>query len=132
MLIKVNFSSEMPIYIQLKDEIVKCIATGEFREGDYLPSIRQLGTELGINMHTVNKAYAILREEGLIVFDRRKGMRVVGIVENADIGVIDNIREDIKNHIARAICAGVAKDEYIAFCRDLFETFSKKWSERHG
>lgn len=128
MLIKVDFSSEVPIYIQLKDEIVKCIAVGEFRDGDYLPPIRQLGTELGINMHTVNKAYAILKESGLIVFDRRKGMRVVGIAENADTGTIEKIKEDIKTQIARAICAGVAKDDYIAFCREIFETFSNNRS----
>lgn len=131
MLIKVDFSSESPIYLQLKDEIVKCIAAGGFREGDYLTSIRQLGTKLGIKMHTVNKACTILRENGLVVFDRRKGMRVAGVAKNTDTGTFEQIRGKLETHIARAICARVAEDEYVTFCRELFETFSKNRSGGH-
>ena len=128
MLIRIDFSSEVPIYLQLKDEMMKCIAAGAYREGDYLPSIRQLGTELGINMHTVNKAYAILRENGLVAFDRRKGMRVVGIGGDGTSGFAGKIRADIETHVAQAICAGMAEEEYISFCRESFKAFSKERS----
>ena len=41
--------------------------------GDTLPSVRQMADHIGINMHTVNKAYSVLRQEGFVKLDRRKG-----------------------------------------------------------
>lgn len=49
------------------------IATSEIQEGESLPSVRQLAETVGINMHTVNKAYTVLKQEGYIQLDRRKG-----------------------------------------------------------
>ena len=67
------FESEEAIYVQLKNQIILGIATDRIREGDSLPSVRQLADNIGINMHTVNKAYSVLRQEGFIKLDRRKG-----------------------------------------------------------
>ena len=48
-------------------------------DGEVLPSVRQMADEIGINMHTVNKAYTILRQEGFVKVDRRRGaFEVVG------------------------------------------------------
>ena len=66
MLIKIDFNSDEAIYMQLRNQIILGIATSRIHEGDSLPSVRQLAEEIGINMHTVNKAYAVLREEGII------------------------------------------------------------------
>ena len=63
MLIKIDFNSDEAIYMQVRNQIILGIATSRIREGDSLPSVRQLADEIGINMHTVNKAYAVLREE---------------------------------------------------------------------
>ena len=65
MLIEIDFNSPEAIYIQLRNQIVMEIAQERLRDGDSLPSVRSLAKELGVNMHTVNKAYAILREEGI-------------------------------------------------------------------
>mgnify|MGYP000307416302 CR=1 FL=1 len=73
MVIKIDFESEEAIYVQLKNQIILGIATDRIREGDSLPSVRQLADNIGINMHTVNKAYSVLRQEGFIKLDRRKG-----------------------------------------------------------
>ena len=66
MYIEIDFNSEEALYIQLRNQIIYGIATRQYKEGDELPSVRQLAETIGINMHTVNKAYAVLRQEGLL------------------------------------------------------------------
>lgn len=73
MIIKIDFESEEAIYIQLRNQIIMGIATDRIHEGDSLPSVRQLAENIGINMHTVNKAYTVLKQEGYIKLDRRRG-----------------------------------------------------------
>lgn len=73
MVIKIDFQSDEALYIQLRNQIILGIATSRIQEGDELPSVRQLAEDVGINMHTVNKAYAVLRQEGFLTIDRRKG-----------------------------------------------------------
>lgn len=73
MLIEIDFNSEEAIYIQLRNQIIMGIATSTIREGDSLPSVRQLADTVGVNMHTVNKAYTVLKQEGFIQLDRRRG-----------------------------------------------------------
>ena len=73
MIIEIDFNSEEALYLQLRNQIILGIATSRFQEGDTLPSVRQLADEIGINMHTVNKAYSVLRQEGFVKVDRRKG-----------------------------------------------------------
>ena len=62
MIIKINMQSEVPIYLQLRNEIVKGIGRGEFEPGESLPTVRQMATDLGINTMTVSKAYQLSRQ----------------------------------------------------------------------
>ena len=73
MYIEIDFNSDEALYMQLRNQIILGIATHQYVEGDSLPSVRQLAEEIGINMHTVNKAYGVLKQEGLIRLDRRRG-----------------------------------------------------------
>ena len=73
MLIEIDFNSEEALYVQLQNQIIMGIAMDLIKEGDALPSVRQLADTVGINMHTVNKAYTVLKQEGFIRLDRRKG-----------------------------------------------------------
>lgn len=73
MVIRIDQSDEAPIYLQIRDQIIEGIARGELSSGDSLPSVRQLAADLGINLHTVNKAYAVLRDEGYVAMRGRKG-----------------------------------------------------------
>lgn len=75
MIIKINMQSEVPIYLQLRNEIVKGIGRGEFEPGESLPTVRQMATDLGINTMTVSKAYQLLKTEGFLETDRRKGTK---------------------------------------------------------
>ena len=69
MIIEIDFNSDEAIYIQLCNQIILGIATSQFREGEQLPSVRQLAETIGINMHTVNKAYSILQQDGFVKID---------------------------------------------------------------
>lgn len=73
--IQIDFNSDEALYIQLRNQIILGIATSRLQEGDTLPSVRQMAETIGINMHTVNKAYSVLRQEGLLCIDRRRGSR---------------------------------------------------------
>lgn len=73
MLITIDFASEEPIYMQIRNAVVAGIAAGELHDGDTLPSVRTLGMEIGVNLHTVNKAYKLLQSEGFIEILRSRG-----------------------------------------------------------
>ena len=73
MFVEIDFDSEEALYMQLRNQIILGIANSVLHEGDSLPPVRQMAGEIGINMHTVNKAYALLREEGYVTIDRRRG-----------------------------------------------------------
>ena len=73
MYIEIDFNSDEALYLQLRNQIIIGIATSQYQEGDTLPSVRQLADTIGINMHTVNKAYSVLKQEGFVKVDRRKG-----------------------------------------------------------
>lgn len=73
MIIRIDQASPDPVYQQIRDQIVASIAHGELLPADRLPSVRTLASDLGVNLHTVNKAYAVLRDEGYLVMHGRSG-----------------------------------------------------------
>ena len=73
MFIEIDQMGQMPIYQQLRNQVVAAIASGQLSPGDGLPSVRSLAGDLGINLHTVNKAYALLRDEGYVLMRGRAG-----------------------------------------------------------
>ena len=118
---EIDFNSDEAIYIQLRNQIILGIATNRYREGDVLPSVRQLADEIGINMHTVNKAYTVLKQEGFVRVDRRRGA-VVAI--NADrIRDIDQVRQELKVILAKASCKNISRQEVHALIDEIFEEY---------
>ncbi len=76
MLLSIDMNSETPIYTQLCNQIIKAIAMNALCEGDELPSVRSLAADIGVNLHTVNKAYNALKADGFLQVNRRKGVVV--------------------------------------------------------
>ncbi|MDJ1121221.1 GntR family transcriptional regulator [Olsenella sp. YH-ols2217] len=76
MVLTVDQMSDVPIYQQIFRQVTQAVAIGELSPGDPLPSVRALGEQLGVNLHTVNKAYALLRDEGYVVMRGRAGARI--------------------------------------------------------
>lgn len=107
--ISIDFSSDQALYIQLRNQIIYGIATERIKEGDPLPSVRQLADNIGINMHTVNKAYAVLKQEGFIKLDRRKGAYIDLDVNK--IRAVEELSKDLKVVLAKAVCKRISKEE---------------------
>jgi len=81
--VQIDMHSQVPIYKQLKIGIISGILTGSLKQGERLPSVRQLGCDLGINLHTVSKVYNLLKDEGYISIHRSQGA-VVNAMPKAD------------------------------------------------
>ena len=122
MLIKMEFDSEIPLYEQLKRQIVIKIADGRLKPGDKLPSVRQLGEDLGINLHTVRKTYNILKGEGYLSIDRRSGAK---IKENFNNG--KEFEKQMKNEleflIANAKNKGIDEKYFLKLCSSYYKNF---------
>lgn len=109
MLIEIDFNSDEAIYIQLRNQIIMGIATSNIREGDALPSVRALAENIGINMHTVNKAYNVLRQEGFIRLDRRKG--AVICIDVNKLQALQDMEEKLRILLAKGSCKRITKAE---------------------
>lgn len=125
MLIKINFESETPIYEQIKKQIILGIAQGELKRGEELPSVRRLAEDIGINLHTVNKAYAILKEEGYLVLDRRKGTLVKENFDSMGEMERESLKEELEYLIGDSKNKGMEKEDFFKICRDIYDQFSK-------
>jgi GntR family transcriptional regulator len=126
MLLQIDFQSDVPIYIQLKQQIIEGIAKGNLKEGESLPSVRQLAEDIGINLHTVNKAYTLLKNDSFILMDRRKGAVVNTRKNMTTDNIKDKLIEDITPIIAEAFCKGIKEEDLIEECSKIFRSFSEE------
>ena len=121
MIIKINFNSTEAIYMQVRNQIIMGVATAKLQEGDSLPSVRQLAEEVGINMHTVNKAYALLREEGIIHLDRRRGA-VIAIDMNK-LQALEDMKRQLAVVLAKGRCKNITKEDVYTLVDEIFEEY---------
>lgn len=119
--LRIDFSSDEAIYLQLCNQIIMGIAMERIKEGDSLPSVRQLADDVGINMHTVNKAYTILRQEGFVKLDRRKGAIICIAVDK--LRQIKQMRRELAKVVARGICNGVSREDAHILIDELYDWF---------
>ncbi len=121
MIIEIDFNSDEAIYVQLCNQIILGIATSQFREGEQLPSVRQLADTIGINMHTVNKAYSILQQDGFVKIDRRRGA-VIAIDINK-LKAIGEAQDELSVVIARALCKGIGRADIHALVDKIYDRY---------
>lgn len=105
MVIEIDFNSDEALYLQLRNQIILAIVKSEIKEGENLPSVRELAGTIGINMHTVNKAYSLLREEGYLQLDRRRGAVVA--VDIDQVKAVMELADTLDLILAQAICKRV-------------------------
>ena len=108
MLIEIDFQSEEAIYIQLMNQIIMAVACQTLQEGDALPPVRQLAGDIGINMHTVNKAYALLRQQGIVSIDRRRGAVIAP--DKSSAAALEDMRERLRPILAKGVCRGISAE----------------------
>ena len=122
MIVEIDFNSEEALYIQLINQIIIGIATDQIREGDTLPSVRQLADNIGINMHTVNKAYSVLKQEGFLRVDRRRGAVIA--LDTDKMRTISEIRRDLSVILARGVCKNVSREEVHNLVDSIYDAFT--------
>lgn len=123
MYVQIDFNSDEAFYIQLRNQIIYGIATSQLQEGENLPSVRDLAENIGINMHTVNKAYAILKQEGYVKLDRRRGA-VIAIDINK-MKAVEEMRQNLRVVLAKAFCKNINCEEAHAIVNEIFDEFER-------
>lgn len=121
MIIEVDFNSDEAIYIQLCNQIIMGIATSVIHEGDSLPSVRRLADTIGVNMHTVNKAYSVLKLEGYISLDKRRGA-----VISLDIDKLEELqvmKRQLQIVLARGCCKNISRQEVHELVDEIFDDY---------
>lgn len=122
MFIELDLQSETPIYTQLVDQIVEGIASGELKPGDSLPSIRSLAEDLGINLHTVNKAYNLLKQEGLLQVNRKTGVIVQpGGLPGVTEVFAEKLRRQLRSLAAAAALRGMTEEVFAQESRSVYQ-----------
>lgn len=126
MLIKIDFESDNPIYMQLREQLIEGIARGELLLDETLPSVRQLAEDIGINLHTVNKTYNILKAEGYLSVDRRKGAMVNAIPHEYEETKQDELRRNLSGILAQMHCKGIRREVIDQWIDEDFKGFGPK------
>lgn len=121
MLIEIDFNSDEAIYVQLCNQIIMGIVTEQLKVGETLPSVRQLADTIGINMHTVNKAYSVLRQEGFLSIDRRRG--AVISIDVDKIRALEEMKENLLPVLAKGCCKNITREEVHALIDEIFEEY---------
>ena len=117
MLLKLEFSSDIPIYQQIRDQVVVAIASGQLVPGDKLPTIRTLAEEAGINMMTASKAYQLLKTEGYITTGRRDG----ATVRMPAAGAAPKTVESLRLKLCELRLAGMERTDILELCKKLID-----------
>jgi len=122
MLIEIDFNSDEAIYVQLQHQIIMGIATAAISEGDSLPSVRQLADTVGINMHTVNKAYSLLKQQGFIRLDRRRGAVIA--IDADKLQALAEMKQELRIALAKGCCKNISRDEVHELVDELFDEYA--------
>ncbi|WP_099202986.1 GntR family transcriptional regulator [Miniphocaeibacter massiliensis] len=124
MLIKIDITSSTPVYVQLRNEIIKGVAYGEIEKGEKLPTVREMAKQTGLNPMTVNKAYQLLKEEGIVKTEGRNGVTV-----REDITPNELFLTKLNNEVELILTESIVRGFNIENIIDLINIKSKKLQE---
>lgn len=122
MFIEIDFNSDEALYMQIRNQIIMGIAMRQFQEGDSLPSVRQLAETVGINMHTVNKAYTVLKQEGYVKVDRRRGAVIA--LDTDRIQAMEEVRRELKVLLAKSSCKNISREEIHELIDEIYDDYN--------
>ena len=125
MVIVLQDGSEVPVFKQIRNQIVMGISDGRLQPGEKLPTVRALAEEIGINSMTVNKAYQLLKQEGYIMTDRRNGVRVRESFEMTPELPYES-KEQLKQLVSEARVRGVSREEFMALVEEYFRAGARE------
>ena len=109
MFINIEMDSEIPIYTQLANGLIEGVARGSLKTGTTLPSVRSLAADLGVNMHTVNKAYHELEKKGIVTIVPKSG----AVVNGPTPGKLNRnrISDTLRPVVAEALAVGLSEND---------------------
>ena len=132
MIISIDYESDIPLYTQLHDEIIKGIASGLLRPQEGLPSVRSLAGDLGINLHTVNKTYQLLKQEGFIQIHRQKGAVVQPVGTLPITPAFEaKLERQMQSLAAEAVCRSMDEADFLERCRSAYRRTLPRESHRN-
>ena len=121
MFLEIDFASDQPIYEQIRRGIIKSLSQNDLEFGETLPSVRQLASDIGVNLHTVNKAYKMLEEDGIIVMDRRFGSKIVDETKDISESQKKKVKEELDFIIALAKVKNIEKSDLDRLIENIWE-----------
>lgn len=124
MFLEIDFKSDLPIYEQIRRGIIIGLAGGDIKAGDKLPSVREMAENIGINLHTVNKAYKLLEADGVLTMDRRYGSLISENQNPMAAYNLGKIESELDLLIAIAKLKGLSREDFI-------KNISNKWEDNH-
>ena len=125
MLLKIEFTSDVPIYEQIYKQIIIELARGSLKRGEILPSVRQLASDLGVNLHTVNKAYQKLRDLGYVEMDRRFGSKIYDVITSYD-NPLSEIGDDLLYLLGDLKNRNYKKEEILSLVEKVYASMEEK------
>lgn len=128
MIIELDSASDIPIYVQLRNQIVLGIGRGELQIGESLPTVRQMAEAADINVMTVNKVYNILKTEGYIEIDRRHGAKVRPKPENEQ-ELRTKCAAELELLITESTLKGMDRESFLTLCGEIFDRQNIKLAE---
>ena len=116
MYITIDEADRRPVYRQIADEIKGLIARGELEEGIALPPVRQVATDLGVNLNTIAAAYRELQKEGLVRVRHGAGAFVTSrrVTQHNDV----ELRKALRASLAHLSLAGLPRTEIVAMVNE--------------
>jgi GntR family transcriptional regulator len=123
MFVELDLQSEVPLYAQLVDQLIEGIASGALKPGDPLPSVRSLAADLGINLHTVNKAYTLLKLDGFLQVHRKQGVVVqTGSMPGVTEAFQEKLARQMKVLAAEAAVRGMSEEAFVRNCLEIYQS----------
>ncbi len=120
MVITVDRLAAEPLFEQVRRQVIVAIATGELRPGDALPSVRALSRDLGINLHTVHKAYEVLAEQDYVLLLGRRGAFVADAACEPTAGLdVATLRAGLTRLATELSASGATPGEFLAQAHDV-------------
>lgn len=125
MILTLNMTSDLPIYQQIRNQIILALATGQLKPGESLPSVRQLADDIGVNMMTVSKAYQSLKEEGVVEMDRRQGTKIKENISTNPNYLVE-LTETLELLFAQATLNGISEGTINDLTKKIYLTHQRK------
>jgi GntR family transcriptional regulator len=130
MKIDVDFRSDIPLYIQIVEQIQQRVAEGELGPGDQLPTVRALASELRVNFNTVARSYRLLDEAGVISTQQGRGTYILELPQPE---VAKRLRRESLQALARRYLLEAKRLGFTpAEATGIFQKTAENWQENSG